>query len=110
MKPPKNKKECLCDVPHIKKRIPQPKTIKKTADQLKLLAHPTRLHILAALAQKDCCVCVLTAVTCKKQANISQHLAKLKDNNVIDDYQQGKFIYYTFKDEHTRQRIQSLIA
>jgi DNA-binding transcriptional ArsR family regulator len=43
------------------------------------MAHPTRLHILEALARREACVCHLTALLGQRQAHVSQHLRVLKD-------------------------------
>ena len=81
---------------------------KKTANRMKLLAHPTRLQILKLLSKKDLCVCVLAKAIGKTQPNISQHLAKLKDNGIIEDYHVGKLVYYRLKDEEIKKFAKNL--
>lgn len=82
---------------------------KKASEKMKMLAHPTRLQILKILSRQDQCVCVFAQALGKKQPNISQHLSKLKDKDVIDSYMKGKYAYYTLKDQNVKKIVKSLI-
>ncbi|MFH0859850.1 MAG: metalloregulator ArsR/SmtB family transcription factor [Candidatus Altiarchaeota archaeon] len=99
---------CLEDAKRLKRRLPSRQKAKETANLLKLLAHPTRLSILNILAEKDVCVCVLAELLGKRQPNISQHLAKLKDNGMIEDYPVGKLTFYRIKDKKIRKLMRNL--
>lgn len=91
--------KCLSQAPKIKKLLMAQDKVKRKASKLKLLAHPTRLQIIKLLSERDLCVCVLSKVLSKKQPNISQHLAKLRDNSIIEDYNIGKLVYYRITDK-----------
>jgi DNA-binding transcriptional ArsR family regulator len=58
------------------------------------MAHPTRLHILEALARREACVCHLTALLGQRQAHVSQHLRVLKDAGLVTDRREGQMVYY----------------
>ncbi len=100
--------ECLSKVPKIKKQMLTPEDAKEISNRIKLLSHPTRLQILKILSKKDQCVCVFSEALGKRQPNISQHLAKLKDNKLIESYMRGKYAYYTLKDKKIKKLIESL--
>ncbi len=60
----------------------------------KLLAHPARLAILAALRSGEECVCHLEALLGYRQAYLSQQLAVLREAGLIADRRDGWNIYY----------------
>lgn len=100
--------KCPGDLRAIRKQMLSEKKAKEAAQRMKLLAHPTRLQILKILAKEDQCVCVFAQAIGKKQPNISQHLARLKDNRIIDSYTKGKYVYYTLKDQKIKKLLASL--
>lgn len=58
------------------------------------LAHPVRLQILEALASQPLCVCELVMVTGRRQAYISQHLALLREVELVHTERSGLNIFY----------------
>lgn len=64
------------------------------ADFCKVLAHPTRLAILAILREGEQCVCHLEAMLHLRQANISQHLMTLREAGLVMDRRDGWNMYY----------------
>jgi ArsR family transcriptional regulator, arsenate/arsenite/antimonite-responsive transcriptional repressor len=70
---------------------------KKTSDHLKALAHPIRLMIIRELLGGRKCVRGIEEIIKAKQANISQHLAILRYNGVVDYHVQGKKKCYFLK-------------
>lgn len=80
------------------------KTFKRAAEILRAIAHPTRLMILELLLRKQGCVKEFEEVINKRQANISQHLAILRGQGLIDYIQEGKKrCYYLRKPESVRK-------
>ncbi len=61
---------------------------------LKVLAHPTRLHLLNALRDGEECVCHLTAMLNQRQAYISQQLMFLRQADLLEDRKEGARVYY----------------
>jgi ArsR family transcriptional regulator, arsenate/arsenite/antimonite-responsive transcriptional repressor len=63
----------------------------------KALAHPSRLIILDALAEKEMCVCELTDLVGADQSTVSKHLAVLKNAGIVADRRNGVMIHYSLK-------------
>jgi len=66
----------------------------RSAQLIKLLAHPARLAILDLLRDGEVCVCHLEAALNQRQAYISQQLSLLRDAGVVQDRREGWRIYY----------------
>lgn len=62
---------------------------------LKGIAHPTRLAILQILREDgESCVCHLEHALGKRQAYISQQLARLRKVDLVHDRREGLNVYY----------------
>src|SRR3989337_4198983 len=70
---------------------------------LQALAHPKRLEILNLVAQKKLTVTEIYSMLDLPQANISQHLTKLKQAGVVSAKRNGKEIYYSLKNKNITQ-------
>src|SRR3989344_843875 len=73
------------------------------ANLLQALAHPKRLEILNLLAQKSLTVTEIYSMLDLPQANISQHLTKLRQADVVAAKRDGKEIYYRLKNKKITQ-------
>ncbi|MBI4787004.1 MAG: helix-turn-helix transcriptional regulator [Chloroflexi bacterium] len=62
------------------------------------LAHPVRLRILELLRNEGAYVMHLTTVLGRPQANISQHLAILRDAGLVTDEREGMTVVYRVRD------------
>lgn len=71
----------------------------------KALSDETRLKILKLLENGELCVCDLVAAFDTVQPKISFHLAILKDAGLIKDRKQGKWSYYSLKDDDLFKRL-----
>lgn len=65
---------------------------------LKALAHPTRLAILCALREGPVNVQALESLLQTSQSNVSQHLAILRDKEVLTSYRQANQVFYAVRD------------
>jgi len=65
----------------------------------KALAHPTRIAILEILRQGEICVCEMSPELEASQANVSQHLAVLRDSNLVVARRDGTRMMYRVTDE-----------
>lgn len=65
----------------------------------KALAHPTRIAILEILRRGEICVCEMSPEFETSQASISQHLAVLRDNNLVVARREGTRMIYRVTDE-----------
>lgn len=61
----------------------------------KAFGDPTRLKILALLANKELTVNELTAKIGLTQPTISRHLALLRDAEIVNDRRDGQRVYYS---------------
>lgn len=79
-----------------------PPSFATLARQLKALADPTRLAIVALLAKREQCVCDLTATLHLPQSTCSHHLGVLKRAGLIrarQDGHDGRWSYYAIVPE-----------
>jgi DNA-binding transcriptional ArsR family regulator len=65
----------------------------------KALAHPTRIAILEMLRRGEVCVCEMGPGLGASQANVSQHLAVLRDSNLVVARRDGTRMMYRVTDE-----------
>ena len=70
------------------------KLIERQADFLKALAHPSRISLIQQLMDGERCVCELTADTELEQANVSQHLAILRGQGIVEARREGPQTIY----------------
>jgi ArsR family transcriptional regulator len=73
-----------------------PQAAQQFTDDLLILAHPIRIHILTMLSHSDgqVCVCDLERALPVKQPTVSHHLKLLRDAGLIDCERHGLFAYY----------------
>jgi ArsR family transcriptional regulator len=62
------------------------------------LAHPVRLRILELLRDEGAYVMHLTATLGRPQANVSQHLAILREAGLVQDEREGMTVVYRVTD------------
>ena len=76
------------------------------AQLLKLLANETRLLILCRLvANGEMSVNAIVAAAGRGQSAISQHLAKLRDDNLVTTRRDGQTIHYRIADRNVARVI-----
>ncbi len=63
----------------------------------KALAHPSRLLMLDALADREMCVCELTELVGADQSTVSKHLAVLRQVGIVEDRKDGQMTIYSLK-------------
>ena len=76
-----------------------------TAEIFKVLGDPTRMRLLYALAQRELCVCDLSAVLGMTQSAISHQLRVLRSARLVRYRKAGKIVYYTLAGAHVLQFI-----
>ncbi len=89
-----------------------PQSIYQHADaatrQLKALANVNRLMILCILCEGELSVTELNDKLDISQSALSQHLAKLRDDNIVATRRQSQTIYYSIADGVAKEIIQVL--
>jgi DNA-binding transcriptional ArsR family regulator len=80
------------------------------APVMKALSDENRLAILLAVAERDCSVTELTAVTGLSQTLVSHHLKTLRDNGLVSVTAQGRSNVYSLCCDALAQPIELLAA
>ncbi len=75
--------------------------IEQAAHALKAMSHPLRLKILCAVGEHELAVQDIVQCVGTTQSNVSQHLAKLRDKEVLASRRDANKIYYRVKDART---------
>ena len=75
---------------------------------MKALAHEGRLLILCQLATGEKSVTELEELLSSRQAAVSQQLARLRLEGLVNHRREGKTIYYSLKDERAIRMIELL--
>ncbi len=77
----------------------------EAAGFLKTLAHEGRLMILCHLGAGEKSVGTLESLLDMRQAAVSQMLARLRDEGLVQTRREGKTIFYSLKDQNTQELI-----
>ena len=81
------------------------KNAQDAADFLKILSHEGRLMILCHLVDGEKSVAELEKLLAVRQPTVSQMLARLRLEGVVETRRDGKAIYYSLVDDRARQLI-----
>jgi DNA-binding transcriptional ArsR family regulator len=69
-------------------------TYEARAEVMKALAHPSRLMMVDALAEREMCVCELQEIVGSTMPTVSRHLAQMKNAGIVAGRRDGNQIYY----------------
>ncbi len=75
---------------------------------LKAIAHEGRLMILCHLASGEKSVTELEELLSTRQASVSQQLARLRLEGLVEPRRDGKTIYYSLADDRPKQLMEVL--
>lgn len=70
------------------------------ADLFGALADPTRMRMVAALHQRELCVCDLAAAVGQSESAVSHHLRVLRSRGLVRHRREGRRTYYALDDGH----------
>jgi ArsR family transcriptional regulator len=84
--------------------------VSEVAGLFALLADPTRLRLLAALAAGELCVCDLAAATGINRTTVSHQLRTLRLGKIVRSRREGRVIFYALDDDHVRELLAMGIA
>lgn len=79
--------------------------LETASDIFRMLADPTRLHVLWLLSQEEADVAALTAATGASRTSVSQHLAKLRFAGLVATRRDGRHIVYRLNDGHLSRLV-----
>ena len=80
---------------------------KLKSEFFKALGHPTRIKIIELLEAGELCVCTIYEELEQSQPNVSQHLSKLKNANIVKSRKEGLKVFYSLKNEEIAQILKT---
>lgn len=90
--------------------MPADDAVMQAAETLRILADPTRLRLLWALAQGETSVSCLAELTGAHPTAVSQHLAKLRMTGLVRARREGTFQIYATTDPRIVQLVEAAIG
>jgi DNA-binding transcriptional ArsR family regulator len=75
-----------------------------------ILADPTRVRVIKALADGEWCVSDLTDALKMDQPAVSHQLKYLRELGIVKWKKTGRHVYYTLADAHLREILHASIA
>ncbi len=97
-------------VKKVKESIPEEETLFTLADFFKIFGDTTRIRILSALFTAEMCVCDLSVILNLSQSATSHQLKVLRQANLVKFRREGKSVFYSLKDEHVKQILDTGLA
>lgn len=87
--------------------------LRNIARILKTIAHPVKLEILCILSKEEslevAAICDRIGVAECENSMMSHHLAKMKDNGIIDSEKKGKQVFYRIVDRRILKIFEPLL-
>lgn len=77
-----------------------PETAERLAAIFSALSDPTRVRLIAALSEGECCVGALASALGMSVSAISHQLGLLRQLRVVRVRRAGRYIFYSLDDEH----------
>ena len=78
---------------------------RKASNFLKAVSHENRLLLLCLLAERERSVTELENILSLRQSAVSQQLARLRYDGMVDTRRDGKTIYYSLANDDVRRVI-----
>lgn len=78
---------------------------RKASNFLKALSHESRLLLLCLLAERERSVTELENILSLRQSSVSQQLARLRYDGMVDTRRDGTTIYYSLANDDVRRMI-----
>ncbi len=75
-----------------------------TTELFKLLSDENRFKIFNMLLVRELCICDIEAFLDLKQANVSKHMIKFKDLDVVETRKEAQWIYYKVSDRFLKSQ------
>lgn len=80
------------------------------ADIFSVLADPSRVRLLGALAERELCVCDLANVLGLRQSTVSHQLRLLRALRIVRFRKEGRVAYYSLDDGHVAGLLAQALA
>ncbi|MGK3647184.1 ArsR/SmtB family transcription factor [Pseudarthrobacter enclensis] len=88
---------------------PGPQLLEAAAGTMRMLAEPTRLHLLWQLTDGPKSVTELATSSTAPRTVISQHLAKLRLTGLVSARRDGRNVIYSLHDGHLIRMVREII-
>jgi DNA-binding transcriptional ArsR family regulator len=82
--------------------------VQEASALLKSLANPSRLIVLCALVTREHTVGELEALTGLSQSAISQHLARLRDEQIVTTRRDAQRVFYSLENTSVRAVLETM--
>ncbi|MBP7791905.1 MAG: helix-turn-helix transcriptional regulator [Candidatus Goldbacteria bacterium] len=73
--------------------------LKLQSEICKTFAHPIRLSIIKMLCNEEMNASKILKKTRMSKANLSQHMALLKEKGIVESVKKGRSVYYKISDQ-----------
>lgn len=93
------------EISHISELVARRDQVELAARAMKAIAHPLRLQILCVLGAEEMSVQEIVEAVGTSQSNISQHLAILREKDILRSRREGNRVYYAVGDQRTLKLI-----
>ena len=87
-----------------------PVRLEEWSAKLRVCGHPTRWKILCLIERQSACVTDLWQCLDQPQPVVSQHLAALKEKNIVESATAGNKRLYHISDPMVRRMVQDFLA
>jgi DNA-binding transcriptional ArsR family regulator len=85
--------------------------LERSAEILRVLAHPFRLQIVHQLLEKNALnVTELQKILKLPQSTVSQHLHKMRNHKVLSHERKGTEVFYRVDDKQVKQTVHILMG
>lgn len=88
--------------------LPMQEQADEAAELLKAMANPQRLRVLCLLIEREMSVGEINALVDLSQSALSQHLAVLRDKELVTTRREAQTVYYSVHDGLVHDIIASL--
>ena len=88
--------------------ITRDEDIDRASRSLKAMSHPLRLKILCTLSDQEISVQDIVEQVGTSQSNISQHLAILRDKDILSSRKDANRVFYKVADSRTLRLIEMM--
>lgn len=68
------------------------------AEVFRVLAHPTRIHVVECLRDGELAVSAILERVAVEPANLSQHLGMLRSKGLVSTRKEGNQVFYSLRD------------
>lgn len=85
-------------------------TAKRASRLLSAMSNDKRLMILCRLVEGECSVGELAEILGTRQSTVSQHLAMLKRDGLVDSRRDGQTQYYSLAGQEARRILETVYA